>query len=398
MTAFRVMFMKELRSLYRNPMGFAFLLLMPFILMAIISQAFEPFYEGRATFDVPLVDLDRSAESEKLVAQLDALDGIEVAPVDWAKSEFGPSDADELLDDDDSFVVVVIPADYAEKTAAGELVTVSLYSDPQQEAYASTVSDQLRSRLEVNDLQRAFREALADETSPEEAERIMGEEVAPRAEQPLAGVLRLETEKRKVTPANFEHTVPGFAMMFTFWLAIFVAAGIHAEKRQYNTWRRTIVAPVSRFVIIASRVAAFTVIGTAQVLLLFVLGWLIFGLSLGEHPYALLPVFLAMSLVTTGFGILMTALIRDFVILNSVMNLVVLVAAAAGGALVPLFLLPDWLRVLSPAVPHYWAMDASQRVMLLNEGVADVLPDVGALLAFAAVFFAAGLWRFRFVD
>ncbi len=80
------------------------------------------------------------------------------------------------------------------------------------------------------------------------------------------------------------------------------------------------------------------------------------------------------------------------------MNLCVIVAAVAGGALVPLFLLPDWLRTISPAVPHYWAMEASQGVILLGDGVVDVLPAVGALLAFAVGFFALGLWRFRFVD
>ena len=37
-------------------------------------------------------------------------------------------------------------------------------------------------------------------------------------------------------------------------------------------------------------------------------------------------------------------------------------------------------------------------VILLGDGLVDVLPTVGALLAFAAAFFALGLWRFRFVD
>jgi len=150
--------------------------------------------------------------------------------------------------------------------------------------------------------------------------------------------------------------------------------------------------------IMASRVLAYVAIGMVQMTLLFVLGWAIFGLSLGDHPYALLLIFFAMTLVTTGFGILMTTLIRDFATLTSLMNLCVIVAAAAGGTLVPLFLLPDWLRTISPAVPHYWAMEASQGVILLGDGVVDVLPAVGALMAFAAAFFALGLWRFRFVD
>lgn len=45
-----------------------------------------------------------------------------------------------------------------------------------------------------------------------------------------------------------------------------------------------------------------------------------------------------------------------------------------------------------------WAMDASQRVMLLGDGLADVLTAVLALLACAAAFFAVGLWRLSYAD
>jgi ABC-2 type transport system permease protein len=398
MTAFRVMFLKELRSTYRNPMAFGLLLLMPFLLMALISKAFEPLFEGRQSFDVPLVDLDATTESQALTASLDALTGIDIVALDWDRPGLTPADADEILDDEDYFTLIVIPDGFAQSLARGEDVRLSLYSDPAQEAYSGIVRDEVAGQLRVEDLMRAFESALAAETSEADAARIVESEIAPRVDDPGLAVERLFTEKRKATPGNFEQTVPGFALMFTFWLSLFIAASIHAEKREYHTWRRTLVAPVPRVTIMGSRVAAYVVLGMTQMTLLFVLGWALFGLNLGDHPYALLLVFFAMTLVTTGFGILMTALIRDFATLTSLMNLFVIVAAAAGGTLVPLFLLPDWLRTVSPVVPHYWAMDASQGVILLGDGVLDVLPAVGALLAFAAAFFALGLWRFRYVD
>jgi ABC-2 type transport system permease protein len=398
MTAFRVMFQKELRSIYRNPMAFVLLLLMPFLLMALISKAFEPLFEARNTFDVPLVDLDRTLESQALSADLDALDGIEIKTVAWDGPAFTPSDADDVLDDEDYFTLIVVPAGFAQALTAREPVSVALYSDPEQEAYSGIVRDEVAGRLQMEDLLRTFESVLAEETGPDEAASIVEGEVAPRADDPELTVERLFTEKRKALPSHFEQTVPGFALMFTFWLSVFVAASIQSEKQEYRTWRRTLAAPVPRVTIMASRVMAYVAVGLAQLALLFVLGWAVFGLDLGDHPYALLAIFVPMTLVTTGFGILMTTLIRDFATLNSIMNLGVIAMAAAGGALVPLFLLPDWLRTIAPAMPHYWAMDASQRVMLLGDGVVDVLPDVAALLAFAGAFFVLGLWRFRFVD
>ncbi len=398
MTAFRVMFLKELRSIYRNPMAFGLLLLMPFLLIALISKAFEPLFEGRQSFDVPLIDLDGTMESESLTANLDALAGIDIVELDWDRPELTAADADDILDDRDHFTLIVIPAGFEESLVSGEQVSVALYSDPAQEAYSGIVRDEVQGRLQIEDLMRTFESVLAAEAGADDAARIVEDEVVPRVEEPGLTVERLFTEKRRATPGNFEQTVPGFALMFTFWLSVFVAASIQSEKREYHTWRRTVAAPVPRVTIMASRVLAYVVIGMAQMTLLFVLGWAVFGLSLGAHPYALLAIFLAMTLVTTGFGILIATLIRDFATLNSIMNLCVIVAAAAGGTLVPLFLLPGWLRTISPAVPHYWAMEASQGVILLGDGLVDVLPAVAVLLAFAAAFFALGLWRFRFVD
>lgn len=398
MTAFRAMFVKEFRSIYRNPMSFFMLLFMPFLLMAVISKAFEPLFEGRETFEVPLVDLDRTTESAEIVARLDSLEGIVIANVGWESPTLTAADADDILDDEDYFTLIVIPDGFGRSLAAGEQVSVSLYSDPGQEAYSRVVRDEVQGRLQIEDLMRVFKSVLVSEVGEAQAQSTVETEIAPRVEEPRLAVERLFTEKRKATPGNFEQTVPGFALMFTFWLSAFVAGSIQSEKLMFRTWRRTLVAPVPRFTIVASRVLAYVAIGMAQMTLLFVLAWALFGLSLGDHPYALLLIFFAMALVTTSFGFLMTTLVRDFVAMSSIVNLVVILSAAAGGTLVPLFLLPGWLRAISPLVPHYWAMDASQGVILLGDNVIDVLPDVAALLAFAALFFTLGLWRFRFVD
>lgn len=398
MTAFRVMFLKELRSIYRNPMSFGLLLLMPFLLMAVISKAFEPLFEGRETFDVPLVDLDRSAESGEVIASLDALEGIDIIEMGWVGDALGADDADDILDDEDYFTLIVIPDGFGESLAADERVSVSLYSDPGQEAYSGIVRDEVQGRLQTEDLMRTFEAVLTSEVGEDRAESVIENEIAPRVEEPALAAEQVFTEKRKATPGNFEQTVPGLALMFTFWLSAWVAGSIQSEKLVYRTWRRTIVAPVSRVSIVASRLLAYVGIGMVQMTLLFVLAWAFFGLSLGDHPYVLLLVFFAMAMVTTAFGFLMTTLVKDYVTMSSVVNLVVILSAAAGGTLVPRFLLPEWLRAISPFVPHYWAMDASQGVLLLGENIGDVLPNVLALIGFAAVFFAVGLWRFRFVD
>ena len=396
-----VMFRKDLKLVYRNPMAFGLLLIMPFLLIAIVSQALKPVFEGARSFDLPVVDLDRSAQSEHLVAGLDDLKAINLKPRRWEKNEFRESDASDLFSGQvRDFAVLVIPKGFGDRLETSGRASINLYADPVQVGFSNIILDQIAGSLATDELLNLFANVLAakTESSEEEARQTLAEEVEPGPESPGVKVDAAFVSQRKALPSHFEQTVPGFSVMFTFWLSIFVAASIYAEKNQYHTWRRTLVAPVSRVGIIGSRVLAYVVLGLTQFTILFLLGWALFGMDLGGDLLALWIILTAMVLVTTGFGILVSSLIQDFATLNSVVNLAVIVLATLGGALVPVFLLPDWVQKLSPITPHYWAMDAIQRLLILGEGLTDVLTQLAVLLAFAAAFFTVGLLRFRFVD
>lgn len=97
MVPFWVMFRKDLKLVYRNPGAFVLLLLMPFVLMAIVSEAFRPVFEGARSFDVPVVDLDGSSESMRILAELDELETVNLEPRSWDKARFEESDASDLF-------------------------------------------------------------------------------------------------------------------------------------------------------------------------------------------------------------------------------------------------------------------------------------------------------------
>jgi ABC-2 type transport system permease protein len=46
--------------------------------------------------------------------------------------------------------------------------------------------------------------------------------------------------------------------------------------------------------------------------------------------------------------------------------------------------------------PTTWAMEGLLDIVLRGRGLVDILPEAGVLLGFAAVFFAVGVWRFRY--
>ena len=70
--------------------------------------------------------------------------------------------------------------------------------------------------------------------------------------------------------------------------------------------------------------------------------------------------------------------------------------SSLGGCFVPRFVMPATLKAIGLITPHAWALDAYQDLIVRGYGVAEVLPKVCVLAGFALVFFALGVWRFRF--
>jgi ABC-2 type transport system permease protein len=359
------MFRKDLRLAYRNPVTFGLLIATPFLLIAVLSEAFSPLFEGRSTFEVPVVDLAGTAQSTALIDDLDGLESLQIERVEWSGETFTGEDAAELIEDDSGrFAVIVV-----QESPDVEEPAVTLYGAASQPGFTKIIQDNIASRL---------------------ASGAAGDDISESADVAVEPAV-----EGQVVPSRFEQTVPGFSVMFTFWLAMLVATSIYVEKKEYRTWRRTLTSPASGWIIVSSRVTAYVFLGLAQMLIMFTLGGIFFGIDIGWNLPALIAIFAALALVTTGFGFLMSSLIKDMAILSMVMNLMIIVMAGLGGALVPATFLPGWAEGLSAATPHYWAMDGIQEVIIAGAGLTSVATQVGALLVFAAVFFLLGSLRFR---
>ncbi len=69
-------------------------------------------------------------------------------------------------------------------------------------------------------------------------------------------------------------------------------------------------------------------------------------------------------------------------------NIFLIVAALLAGCAFPADWLPPLLRTVNVVLPQTWAMQGYQDLLTRGLGFADVLPEIGVLLAIAAVFFS----------
>ncbi len=166
----------------------------------------------------------------------------------------------------------------------------------------------------------------------------------------------------------------------------------------WGTWERLRAAPVSSVDIMVGKVVPNISVTFLQVMLLFVLGVPLFGLTVTGSWVALVLLIIALALCLSAFGMLVTSLARTMNQLNAIGSVGGMALALLGGAWVPVETMPGWAEFIAPAMPTYWAMEGFRAIVLESGGLGAVLVPCAVLLAFGAGFTVVAARRFRFEE
>jgi ABC-2 type transport system permease protein len=237
---------------------------------------------------------------------------------------------------------------------------------------------------------------------------ISREDFKKRAEGSMSGGLLGGENKtvtiEKVTPAAmkvekfpdaFQQNVPGYTVYGVFWIASLLAASVLREKHE-GTFRRLMVAPVSRTVMAAGKLIPYYLINMLQIVIMLVGSALLFKMSFGHSFGGLTIVSLVLAASATGLGVFIAALARTEAQAGSLTVLLIITLSALGGCFVPRFVMPPALKAIGLLTPHAWALDAYQDLIVRGYGLVEIMPKVCVLAGFALLFFVIGVWRFRF--
>jgi ABC-2 type transport system permease protein len=192
-------------------------------------------------------------------------------------------------------------------------------------------------------------------------------------------------------------TVPGMAVLFAFFLVSQVTYAFFREHA-WGTWERLRATELALRQIMAGKVLVPLAIYVAQFAILFAAGWALFGLQVRGSVPGLAVIGAALALTLTAFGLALVATCRSLMAVQTLVNLGALVFAGAGGALVPLELLPGWIRATSPYTPGYWAMEGFTRAIEGPASTGAILGPAAILLAWTVLFTALAAWRLRFEE
>ncbi len=239
----------------------------------------------------------------------------------------------------------------------------------------------------------AMRDAnLAAELNRFEASR------APTLPGDLGFVERPAIEGESTVVNAFDQYVPGFGITF---LLIGMMLGIALtlfDERDWGTLRRLRVSGAPLSGLLLGKLIARFIVGIVQMVLLFAVGWALFGIALGRYPLALLIPTVGISFASAALGLVIASISRTH---DSVMPFgatLSMAIAAIGGCWWPLDFEPGWMRALARFVPTTWTMQSFNDLMIRNQPPFATLWPFAATIGLGMLFLIAGLIRFATLE
>lgn len=394
---------KDLQLLVRDKRALALLVVLPLLFISVIGMSTGQFLtrddEPRRS-RVGVVDLDHSELSASAIARLQEHAELAVDVFDSREA------ADAALKKGDVAAVLVLGPEMEERV--DELTMRDLLGRDAREATgpeAVDVSVEFGRNVAEEGLLKYFLFGEIYRTIfPSVARRnalfrpYLPKGDAANEEPPVeVGTADLPPPEKSPEKQNlvYRFLVPGFTVMFVFFLINIMARSFIAE-RDAGTLRRLHLAPVAPVEVLLGKTVPFYLTSVVQTASLFLCGRLLFSMPWGPEPVWLVPVILCTSAAATALGLLLATIVRTDQQVSSYGTSLVLVLGGLSGCFIPRAWMPETMRTISLGTPHAWALQAFDAV--LSSDAVDavrVFDSCTVLLAFSAAFFAAGWWRFR---
>lgn len=208
-------------------------------------------------------------------------------------------------------------------------------------------------------------------------------------------------QDQQMMPNVVQHNVPAWTMFAMFFIVIPLGGSLIRERREGNL-ARLATMPVSGAVLILGKILVYTAVCLIQLILLLMIGLLIMPalgtptLSLGTHPLAFLAVALSTALAACGFGMMVGAVARSHEQASTFSAIAIIIAAALGGIMMPVYLMPAFMQKVSAFSPLAWGLNAFLDIFLRNGDLSTVLPHVAKLFVFFLLALLIALFFLKF--
>lgn len=240
---------------------------------------------------------------------------------------------------------------------------------------------QSTSKIETQTLLAFFSRQLnkngAEVTSDKPMESFIG----------IREVSTIETPAEALKLNSVQHNVPAWTIFGMFFIVISMAGSI-IKERDDGSYTRILSMPGSYITVLAGKITAYLLICMIQCVLMLMVGiYLLPHLGLptlvtGTSLSALILVALSTGLAATGYGVMIGSIFKTHQQSSTFGAVSVVILAALGGIWVPVYVMPEAIRMFAEFSPLYWSLTAFHKIFLNDGNVQSVLPFILKLIIF----------------
>ncbi|MBU0755450.1 MAG: ABC transporter permease [Planctomycetes bacterium] len=432
MRAILAMALKDLTLLMRDKAGFFFVFFFPLIYAVFFGAIFSGVGGGISALPVALVDEDGSEASERFVRKLE--EGSELSVLRTNRDE-----AVSKVRRGNLVAYILLPDGFEEAKKGillGEPLSIEVGLDPARKAesgmlqgvvtqYAFQILQDLF--IDQDSMKELVRSALDDVKADEKMDPVnrsvltsfflamevffgafpMGEKKAenglendevPETDGPgwmpievkFSSVVR-EVENHPKT--SFDITMPQ-AFVWVF-LGCAAAFGISlVVERTRGTLLRLRSAPITLGQILAGKALACFITCMGALIALFVIFY--FAFKVRPDSYSLLAfAFVSSALAFVGVMMLISVLGKTEASAGGIGWAILLIMAMLGGGMVPLMMLPEWMKTVSHFSFVKWTVLAMEGAVWRGFTFQEMLLPCGILIGTGVVTFSIGVRLFK---
>ena len=181
-------------------------------------------------------------------------------------------------------------------------------------------------------------------------------------------------------PTSIAYYAGAVAMLFLLFSAANGAMTM-LEEKESGVFARIAAGPGGTGVILDGKFAFLVLQGFVQVLVIFLVAWLGFGVDLPGHVGMWAVTTAAAAVAAAGIALLFVSLCRTRQQAQVLGNILILIISALGGSMVPRFLMPPFVQDLGWVTPNTWALEAYASIFWRGEEASQMAVPLLALAA-----------------
>ncbi|MCC6837570.1 MAG: ABC transporter permease [Bacteroidia bacterium] len=409
---------KELLILLRDKGGLAIMFLMPMAMITIMALIQDAPFKDYQEMKIPLLLVNKDTgslgkaiekglnESKIFEINKQTLNDTEVKQtVKKGNFEIGiliPENATQQLDQNvDLFVTKKLSeAGLGDSVVAEnqntETLNLSIYFAPDtKKSFRVSILNSLKqstSKIETQTLLNFFSKELN-----KEGEQMNDKEQLKDFVQ-FNEISTVETPQEALQLNSVQHNVPAWTIFGIFFIVISMAGSI-IKERDDGSYLRIRTMPGYFITVLSGKIISYLFITIIQAVLMLLVGLYLLPLlglpklSIGSNVFAMFLMIVFTGLAATGFGVMVGSIFKTHQQASTFGAVSIVILAALGGIWVPVYVMPEAVRIMAEFSPLYWSLSGFHKLFLNAGTLIDILPY---LLKLSLFFFTCLLTAFYF--